>query len=112
MLFSKLSLLAQVCALSLVILSQDAESIFKNEFGFAKFVVKRASVGSGTGGSDSTTEAGAGCGHRFIPSALNDNVTKYCVELIGMHMENFPPKKDDLVKINYDDKVVPLISFL
>jgi len=48
---------------------------------------------------------GGGCGTRFLPAALDENVTNYCVDLIGMRMENFPPKKDDLVKINYDDQV-------
>jgi hypothetical protein len=46
-----------------------------------------------------------GCVSHFLPTTMSTNITHKCVNLIGFKMENFPPTEEDLIKINYEDKV-------
>lgn len=51
------------------------------------------------------SDSGRGsCGSRFLPTSMSRNITRKCIDLIGFRMDNFPPKEEDLVKINYEDK--------
>lgn len=69
---------------------------------------KAATEGSEAGVTESVPRnGGRGCaGSRFLPKSMSENITKDCIDLIGFRMENFPPKEEDLVKVNYEDKVL------
>lgn len=61
--------------------------------------------GVGIGDNEETIVRSSPCGSRFLPTTMSDNITQKCVNLIGFKLENFPPKDEDLIKINYEDKV-------